>query len=316
MPPIKRCRIRNLKMDSWNEVRKIASLILNAAYASSNLTTVLRKALSDLCQHFTPTQPVAFRPHLFPSPPVEDDMLVACVVLKLSLLLESKILYPVDLSRLSYVKPQFDSKSYDEKGWKTVNDVLLRVSMLSRATIRRIRCSSDAYLGKKILYDDLTTDDLTTDTLTDKLGALSIGTLGSYPCGRSDCEACKTIKPTRTIVSKTNGIKIVLKERLTCSDTNVIYVGECEACGMQYVGKTTQRGRDRVVQHLHNLRIRHSGGIPRHMMQTHGAIEGLHFTFVESIKNGRTLSELEAYWIDLLDTMKPKGMNLMAASKS
>ena len=63
---------------------------------------------------------------------------------------------------------------------------------------------------------------------------------GSYRCGSSRCKTCPALVTTKEFVSHITGEKHLLKNKVTCKSSNVIYMIQCALCGQQYVVRTGQ----------------------------------------------------------------------------
>ncbi|ARR28930.1 hypothetical protein [Ranid herpesvirus 3] len=316
--------------EAWTQVRQISSLLLSACRLSDlriQLTkhydafttevanaAALWKITKGSCEMTGVAKSLkTFRTLIYDVPAQSSESVKAGVILKLALLLESNEINACDLNDVSITKLKFERGKYDRVTWGIVNDTLARVALLTPASIKKINDKKGSCGLGTLLIHPLSPP---SSDLTDAFSELSIDQLGSYPCGESACEACRVMSPCFKIKSHSNGKIIKLKQRITCGDRNVIYVCACAACGMQYVGKTTQTARRRIGQHIRNLKRKHNGGIPKHMNETHDAMQPILFTLVQSSDNPDELNSLEAKWIDLMGTMRPKGMNMLCASQS
>ncbi|XP_018108445.1 uncharacterized protein LOC108711328 [Xenopus laevis] len=141
--------------------------------------------------------------------------------------------------------------------------------------------------------------------------------LGTYKCGANICKCCRFINKSDQFQS-TNTQKCY-KNRMyaNCKTMNVIYLATCR-CGQQYVGKTTRRLKDRVLEHLACINRRDfSSAIAEHVIDKHQAMEQyVTFQVIEFIKLGKRkgdiedkLTKREFHWILTLNTAKPKGLN-------
>ena len=70
--------------------------------------------------------------------------------------------------------------------------------------------------------------------------------LGSKKCGKSKCEVCKNVVSTNQFKSKTTGENFEIKKGpIDCDTKNVIYLVTCKVCGIQNVGSTKDKYRER-----------------------------------------------------------------------
>jgi len=72
---------------------------------------------------------------------------------------------------------------------------------------------------------------------------------GNYRCGSSRCKTCPALLTTKEFVSHITGEKHLLKNKVTCKSSNVIYMIQCALCGQQYVGETGQPLHARMNNH-------------------------------------------------------------------
>lgn len=81
-----------------------------------------------------------------------------------------------------------------------------------------------------------------------------LGTEGALRCAHNKCMCCKLIPmKKKEVVSRVTGDIHIIKGRLSCKSNYVVYVLECP-CGLQYVGRATQKSRERINKHLFNIR--------------------------------------------------------------
>ena len=79
-----------------------------------------------------------------------------------------------------------------------------------------------------------------------KQNSSNAGENGSQKCGKSKCEVCKNVVSTKKFSSKTTGEKFTIqKGPITCDTKNVIYLVTCKVCGIQNVGSTKDKYRER-----------------------------------------------------------------------
>ena len=70
--------------------------------------------------------------------------------------------------------------------------------------------------------------------------------LGSKKCGKSNCEVCLNVVTTQNFTSKTTGEHFkIQKGPIDCNTRNVVYLVTCKVCGIQNVGSTKDRYRER-----------------------------------------------------------------------
>ena len=61
---------------------------------------------------------------------------------------------------------------------------------------------------------------------------------GSSCCKKSRCQVCKVMPNIDTFKSCTTGKEYKINYSFNCDSSNVVYLIECNVCGVQYVGST------------------------------------------------------------------------------
>ncbi|XP_041422161.1 uncharacterized protein LOC121394669 [Xenopus laevis] len=139
---------------------------------------------------------------------------------------------------------------------------------------------------------------------------------GFYPC--SLCTACRYGKKKKKFTSEVNKREFEIKQNIRCTTKNVIYCLQCP-CGIQYVGKTNRKLRDRIREHVNNIKKgneKHT--VSKHFRDSHGMNPaGLQYWGVEEVKKRwrggdlvKTTLQCESRWIYSLETFTPKGLNV------
>ena len=98
--------------------------------------------------------------------------------------------------------------------------------------------------------------------------------------------------------------------------TFVIYLLKCP-CGFCYVGKTKRELRVRINEHKSNIRNHDiKSSVARHFNESGHDVCTLKFQGIEAVKalkrvgdRERYLLQWEAYWIFMLQTVHPNGLN-------
>ena len=132
---------------------------------------------------------------------------------------------------------------------------------------------------------------------------------GFFPC-KINCSVCMKYGQVRTFLEFPGGARVI-SQNLICSSRNVIYIIECQKCLHKYVGETSRSVKERICQHLSNIRLKSETPVSEHFNQNDHSISD--FKFFALINNSlwsdskRKLAENK--WIDKLNTLKPKGMN-------
>ena len=139
---------------------------------------------------------------------------------------------------------------------------------------------------------------------------------GCTPCDKSRCQVCKVMCNTNIFKSHVTNKEYSINFSFNCDSSNVVYLLECNVCGVQYVGSTCTPFRTRFNNYKACNRKFNGGasGVPQADIFRHFAGEG-HRGFLEDIKiiiidrlfgNGR---QRESFWQYKLDTFVPRGLN-------
>ena len=98
---------------------------------------------------------------------------------------------------------------------------------------------------------------------TSQLVANNTGTskhLGTNPanrgfafCKHNICRFCPKINKSGKITSHTTGLELNCMNKNSSRSSNLIYCITCKRCGVQYVGQTLLRVKDRIGQHFTSI---------------------------------------------------------------
>lgn len=133
------------------------------------------------------------------------------------------------------------------------------------------------------------------------------------------CRYCPKINKTGTITSNTTAKEFQCMKKISCRSSNLIYCITCNRCGMQYVGQTLLRLKDRFVGHFGDTEKNDmSKTVSRHFSSNgHNGVYDMTLSILEFIKKpprspaALTIRDrVERRWIHLLRTMAPLGMNI------
>ena len=120
---------------------------------------------------------------------------------------------------------------------------------------------------------------------------------GCSKCEKN-CHACKILSEGK-IFKSTNTRKIYkIRQKVNCQSSYIIYLGTCQRCQGQYVGKSTQQFRKRHSGHKQEIK-NEIGGLGQHYGGTRGCgYENLKIMIIEQVEagNGELLSRREIYW--------------------
>ena len=138
-------------------------------------------------------------------------------------------------------------------------------------------------------------------------------------CPKNDCRYCRLLNKTGTIQSKTTGAHHTTMRKISCRSSNLIYAVTCNNCGIQYVGQTLLRIKDRFLGHLGDINnANQDKPLGKHFSQgNHRGIDDIRITVLEFIKmpprspQAITIRHrVERNWTQVLRTLAPQGLNL------
>ena len=127
---------------------------------------------------------------------------------------------------------------------------------------------------------------------------------------RCACEYCTRI--VKSDISDTASTKSYpVQQDVDCSTRNLIYCLLCNRCNVTvYVGETERSLKERLTEHLRDVRNRADKPINRHF-ENHSAAD-VRISVLAKMFNGSKISRLlhEEIWIKLLNTKFPNGCNV------
>ena len=102
-----------------------------------------------------------------------------------------------------------------------------------------------------------------------------------------------------------------VKDRFTCTTTNLVYVIICKRCKILYVGETQRRMADRITEHLRSIKLNTDGfPVAKHFNENPCSIEDFSVTGAIDCRGGVTdRKEAEHRLIFKLGTVQPNGLN-------
>ena len=132
---------------------------------------------------------------------------------------------------------------------------------------------------------------------------------GFFPC-TDKCSVCNVYGIARNYVEFSGKSKLIT-QNLTCASKNVIYVIQCKKCSLRYVGETSRKVKERIGQHLSNIRLKYNTPISEHFnLNGHNILD---FSFFALVNNNLWTESkrkiVENKWIEKLKTLKPNGIN-------
>ena len=143
----------------------------------------------------------------------------------------------------------------------------------------------------------------------------------SNSCQDANCKYCPYIDVSGNIFSTTTKKRHNAKFNVCCNSSNLIYCLTCGTCEKQYVGMTKRKLKQRLYEHLRNIRQgklndpigRHFSKVPHNSDPSKVKVHVL--SFITHPPDSRTALNMrlrfELDWIHRLRTTLPRGLNAM-----
>jgi hypothetical protein len=106
---------------------------------------------------------------------------------------------------------------------------------------------------------------------------------GFNPCN-SNCKLCVNHGIKKSSIKFKSGNKIIF-QNLTCASKNVVYAIECKVCNKFYVGETQHSAKQRLSQHLSNIKLKYDTHVSKHFNSEGHSINGLNFFVIAQNSN-------------------------------
>ncbi|MCP4585891.1 GIY-YIG nuclease family protein, partial [Pseudoalteromonas sp.] len=132
-------------------------------------------------------------------------------------------------------------------------------------------------------------------------------------CGKN-CLCCQHINGNEFIHSVAMNRRYVpivpIDSDLACRTFSVIYIVTCRKCGMQYIGQTSRALKDRVLEHRRSI-IKGSLDtyLTKHFRTAGHTVDDFSVQIAEVVTDKKDLCIRELFWIKLLNTAYPCGLN-------
>jgi hypothetical protein len=151
------------------------------------------------------------------------------------------------------------------------------------------------------------------------LGSPAHRTRGFNFCNRKDCRYCPLLNKTGTITCKYTKQEHQCMQKISCRSSNLVYAITCTRCGMQYVGQTMLRLKDRFVHHLRDIELQLADkSVSKHFSSNnHKGYKDLQISVLEFIKKPPRSPQAigirlraERNWTHVLRSLAPIGLNI------
>ena len=141
--------------------------------------------------------------------------------------------------------------------------------------------------------------------------------VNSAPCNRTHCNTCEFYQERSEVTSSSNKQTFKIQHDISCSDNNLIYLIECDNCGIQYIGQTKRSLRHRFYNHRYDIDNNRNTSVANHFNQLR--CEPSDFSITPIYKCSTLESEnettsnrlkIEQFFISHFKTYQPFGLNV------
>ena len=134
---------------------------------------------------------------------------------------------------------------------------------------------------------------------------------GMHRCGTASCRACQFVEPGAVAKASASSEIVDINTKVTCRDSNIIYLITCLHCREQYIGETEKSLKIRFGQHQEYVNKRDVSKATGHHFNERGhSVLDMRVTILEKLfnKDVNYRKERESMWIRKFNT-KYKGIN-------
>lgn len=128
-------------------------------------------------------------------------------------------------------------------------------------------------------------------------------------CNHPRCLLCRQITVTDSFKSYVTNKTFFIDTNMSCNVTKCIYVINCKVCHIQYVGQTDRKLKERINNHRSDIRLRKSTAVGIHFNTFLHNLDSFTVTPIEIVLDIEERKSKEQFWIKLLQTTYPKGLN-------
>ena len=115
---------------------------------------------------------------------------------------------------------------------------------------------------------------------------------GTFTCGEPRCKMCDFVTSATTFTGPTGSFQV--RKSFTCTSTGVVYCILCTKCGDLYIGETGRAFKNRIYEHLRDIRAKTIGkAVAEHFNGPGHCIEDVSVAglFFRTLKNGVCLNQ-------------------------
>ena len=140
---------------------------------------------------------------------------------------------------------------------------------------------------------------------------------GMERCQRPACPVCPHVSVVNTFVVPNSNLALPIFHFLSCDSKNVIYFIQCKKCNKLYVGETSRSLRDRIYEHLLDIRNASSSSTILHKHFAYScSISDFAFLAFAHHPSQNTRRQREMHWIRTLDSCSPHGLNTISSRQN
>ena len=132
---------------------------------------------------------------------------------------------------------------------------------------------------------------------------------GTFPCRRPRCKTCAHTNPASQI--NTPGGPLTIRQRFSCTTSNLVYIITCRACTLSYVGETGRRLGDRFCEHLRSVSKKADLPVAKHFSSPGHTTDDMMVAVVRAgLHNTRDRRRAEGRLIFKCKILQPRGINI------
>ena len=131
---------------------------------------------------------------------------------------------------------------------------------------------------------------------------------GTFTCGEPRCKMCDFVTSATTFTGPTGSFQV--RKSFTCTSTGVVYCILCTKCGDLYIGETGRAFKNRIYEHLRDIRAKTIGkAVAEHFNGPGHCIEDVSVAGLFSQSDTEKRRLFESNLIKRLGTLSPQGLN-------
>ena len=135
---------------------------------------------------------------------------------------------------------------------------------------------------------------------------------------QEQCIICKQhLVETATFSSSTTQEKFTIRQDVSCTSSNIVYLLFCDMCAQsQYVGETKNTLKTRFYLHRSHISRNQGTHVTRHFQKENHSLANMKCLVIETVfaKDVTSRRRRERFWIEKLQTVHPRGLNTLESS--